>query len=130
MACSICAAFQPRVKEDRLERATKMSCASSVAGTLAAIEDPVLDIPDAQASCSRSTSLQARRVKRSRQARDIMDLKAQMAQVLELLAKQAPAAPATVPAQLQPNCHTPPPPGEMRVDGKRHPSWCKRTRFL
>ncbi|MGH0143409.1 UNVERIFIED_CONTAM: hypothetical protein FKN15_016740 [Acipenser sinensis] len=65
-------------------------------------QDPLLGIPDAQASCSHSPSLQARRVKHSKQARDIMDLKAQMAQVIELLAKQAPATLASVQAPLQP----------------------------
>ncbi|MGH0116552.1 UNVERIFIED_CONTAM: hypothetical protein FKN15_014752 [Acipenser sinensis] len=141
VACSICAAFQPRVKEARLERAMKTSSVSSVVGPSAALgapelllhdlsQDPLLDIPEAQASHSRSPSLQARRVKRSRQPMDIMDLKAQMAQVLELLAKQAPAAPAAVPAPLQPKLSYPPPPGENRVDGKRPPYWRKRTRFL
>ncbi|MGH0144924.1 UNVERIFIED_CONTAM: hypothetical protein FKN15_039614 [Acipenser sinensis] len=112
-ACSICVAFQPRVKESRIERATKTSSASLVAGPSAALgapvplfrdlsQDPLLDIPDVQAPLRRTPSTQTRRVKRSRQARDIMDLKAQMAQVLELLAKQAPAAPAAVPAPLQP----------------------------
>ncbi|MGH0118225.1 UNVERIFIED_CONTAM: hypothetical protein FKN15_050820 [Acipenser sinensis] len=52
--------------------------------------DPLLDIPDVQASRSHSPSPQRRRMKRSRQGRDIMDLKAQMAQALELLAKLAP----------------------------------------
>ncbi|MGH0158209.1 UNVERIFIED_CONTAM: hypothetical protein FKN15_062904 [Acipenser sinensis] len=33
-------------------------------------QDPLLDIPDAQTTCNRSPSPQARRVKRSRQARD------------------------------------------------------------
>ncbi|MGH0191172.1 UNVERIFIED_CONTAM: hypothetical protein FKN15_058023 [Acipenser sinensis] len=113
MACSICAAFQPWVKEACLERATRARSTSSMAGmseTLGAPEpllhdlsqDPLLDMPDAQASCSRSPSLQAIRVKRSRQARDIMDLNTQMAQVLELLTKQATAAPTAVPAPLQP----------------------------
>ncbi|MGH0191967.1 UNVERIFIED_CONTAM: hypothetical protein FKN15_077225 [Acipenser sinensis] len=125
MACSIRAAFQPRVKENRLERATKASSASSVAGPSAALgapepllhdlsHDPVLDIPDAQASRSHSPSPQARRVKCSRQARDIMDLKAQMAQVLELLAKQATASQAAVPAPLQPQLpYTPSPRGDQ-----------------
>ncbi|MGH0173357.1 UNVERIFIED_CONTAM: hypothetical protein FKN15_064662 [Acipenser sinensis] len=65
VACSICVAFQPRVKEARLERATKASSASSVAGPSAALgapepflhdrsQDPLLDIPDAQTSRSRS----------------------------------------------------------------------------
>ncbi|MGH0178801.1 UNVERIFIED_CONTAM: hypothetical protein FKN15_077968 [Acipenser sinensis] len=56
VACSICAAFQPRVKENRLERATKASSASSVAGPSTALrakepllhdlsQDPLLDIP-------------------------------------------------------------------------------------
>ncbi|MGH0152804.1 UNVERIFIED_CONTAM: hypothetical protein FKN15_023576 [Acipenser sinensis] len=121
VACSICEAFQPRVKEARLERATKTSSASSIAGSSAALgapepllhdlsQDPLLDIPDAQASCSCSPCPQARRVKRTRQARDIIDLKAQMTQVLELLAKQAPAAPATVQALLQPQFPYPPSP--------------------
>ncbi|MGH0170156.1 UNVERIFIED_CONTAM: hypothetical protein FKN15_058471 [Acipenser sinensis] len=85
VACNICEAFQPQV-----------SSASFMAGPLAALaapepllhdlsQDPLLDISDAQAARSRSTSPQA---KRSKQARDIMDLKAQMVQVLELLAKQ------------------------------------------
>ncbi|MGH0122280.1 UNVERIFIED_CONTAM: hypothetical protein FKN15_066248 [Acipenser sinensis] len=86
----MCAAFQPRVKEATLERATKASSVSSMAVPLTALGapepllhdlslDPQLDIPDAQASRSRSPSPQVRRVKRSRQAMDIMDLKAQMA---------------------------------------------------
>ncbi|MGH0161957.1 UNVERIFIED_CONTAM: hypothetical protein FKN15_076193 [Acipenser sinensis] len=90
VACSICAAFQPRVKENRLERARKASSVSSVAGPSAALgapepllcdlsQDPLLDIPDVQAPQSHSPSPQARRGKRSRQARDIMDHKAQMA---------------------------------------------------
>ncbi|MGH0151504.1 UNVERIFIED_CONTAM: hypothetical protein FKN15_052691 [Acipenser sinensis] len=108
-ACSICTAFQPRVKESMLERATRAISMSSVAEPSAALgapepilhelsQDPLLDI----ASHSRSPSPQARRVKRSKQARDIMDLKAQMAQVLDLLSRQAPAAPATAPAPTLP----------------------------
>ncbi|MGH0135277.1 UNVERIFIED_CONTAM: hypothetical protein FKN15_061392 [Acipenser sinensis] len=100
VACSICAAFQPRVKEARLERAMKASSVSPMAGPSVALgapepllhdlsQEPLLDIIDAQASRSRFPSPQTRRVKRFRLARDIMDLKAQMAQVLELLAKQA-----------------------------------------
>ncbi|MGH0172539.1 UNVERIFIED_CONTAM: hypothetical protein FKN15_063033 [Acipenser sinensis] len=91
VACNICEAFQPRVKEARLERAKRASSTSSMAGPSAALgapepllhdlsQDPLLGILDAQAACSRSPSLRARRVKRSKQARDIMDLKAQMAQ--------------------------------------------------
>ncbi|MGH0140777.1 UNVERIFIED_CONTAM: hypothetical protein FKN15_035279 [Acipenser sinensis] len=106
VACSICEAFQPRVKEARLERATRAS-STSMAGPSAALgapeplhhdmsQDPLLGISDVHASRSRSPSPQTRRVKRSKQVRDIMDLKAQMVQVLELLAKQASAAPASV----------------------------------
>ncbi|MGH0154760.1 UNVERIFIED_CONTAM: hypothetical protein FKN15_033940 [Acipenser sinensis] len=55
-------------------------------------QSPLQGIPCTQAQlpspCSRSPSLQAKRVKRSRKARDTMDLKAQMAQVLELLAEE------------------------------------------
>ncbi|MGH0117271.1 UNVERIFIED_CONTAM: hypothetical protein FKN15_032238 [Acipenser sinensis] len=133
MACSICEAFQPRVKEACLERATRASFTSSMTVSSKVLEDPqphlhdlfqdpLLGIPDAQASHSRSLSPQARRVKRSKQARDIMDLKAQMAQVLELLAKQTPAAPASVQAPLHSQLPSPPHP-----DGKKHPSLRKRT---
>ncbi|MGH0125947.1 UNVERIFIED_CONTAM: hypothetical protein FKN15_025167 [Acipenser sinensis] len=98
LACSICEAFQSRVKEAHLERATRASSASSMAGLSEALGvpepllhdlslDPLLGI--LQAARSRSPSPQARRVKRSKQARDIMDLKAQMAKALELLAKRA-----------------------------------------
>ncbi|MGH0186158.1 UNVERIFIED_CONTAM: hypothetical protein FKN15_020411 [Acipenser sinensis] len=91
VACSICEAFQPRVKEACLGRAMRMSSMSSMAGPSAALgapelllrdlsKDPLLDIPDVQAACSRSPSPRVRRVKRSKQARDIMDFKAQMAQ--------------------------------------------------
>ncbi|MGH0186499.1 UNVERIFIED_CONTAM: hypothetical protein FKN15_021757 [Acipenser sinensis] len=86
-------------------------------------QDPLLGIPNAQATRSHSPSPQARRVKRSKQARDIMDLKAQMAQVLELLAKQV----TTAQAPLQPKMPYPPSPREFRVDGKRRLSWHKRT---
>ncbi|MGH0157717.1 UNVERIFIED_CONTAM: hypothetical protein FKN15_038389 [Acipenser sinensis] len=59
MACSICAAFQPRIRENRLEMATRANSMSSVAGPSAALgspeplhhelsQDPLLDIPDAQ----------------------------------------------------------------------------------
>ncbi|MGH0121906.1 UNVERIFIED_CONTAM: hypothetical protein FKN15_077097 [Acipenser sinensis] len=59
--CSICAAFQPQVKENRLERAMWVSSMSSVAGPSAALgalepllhdlfQDPLLDIPSAQAT--------------------------------------------------------------------------------
>ncbi|MGH0166138.1 UNVERIFIED_CONTAM: hypothetical protein FKN15_001293 [Acipenser sinensis] len=100
VACSICEAFQPRVKEACLERATKASSASSMTGQSVALgapepllhdlsQDPLLGIPDAQAARICSPSPQVRRVKCSKQARDIMDIKAQMDQVLELLAKQA-----------------------------------------
>ncbi|MGH0138979.1 UNVERIFIED_CONTAM: hypothetical protein FKN15_025377 [Acipenser sinensis] len=103
VACSICVAFQPKVKENRLERATKASSASLVAGPPVALgapkpllhdlsQDPLLDIPDGKAPRSHSQSPQSRRVKCSKQLRDIMDLKAQLAQVQELLAKQAPTA--------------------------------------
>ncbi|MGH0170767.1 UNVERIFIED_CONTAM: hypothetical protein FKN15_003977 [Acipenser sinensis] len=120
VANSICTAFQPRVKEARLDRVTKASSASPMARPSASLgapepfhhdlsQDPLLDIPDAQASCSRSPS-PLTRVKHSRLARDIMDLKAQLAQVLELLAKQAPAALAAVPALLQPQLPYPPSP--------------------
>ncbi|MGH0123302.1 UNVERIFIED_CONTAM: hypothetical protein FKN15_056957 [Acipenser sinensis] len=121
VACSICAAFQPWVRENRLERATRASSTSSVASPSAAVsapepllhelsQDPLLDISDAQAHRSRSPSPQARRVKHSKQVRDIMDLKAQMAQILELLSKQAPATPAAVPAPIQPQLPYPPSP--------------------
>ncbi|MGH0181810.1 UNVERIFIED_CONTAM: hypothetical protein FKN15_023448 [Acipenser sinensis] len=105
-----------------MERATRASSVSSMAGSSAALgapepllhdlsQDPLLNIPDAQASSSHSPSLQVRRVKRSKQVKDIMDLKAQMAQVLELLAKQAMAAPASVQAPLQPKLPSPSPRG-------------------
>ncbi|MGH0143904.1 UNVERIFIED_CONTAM: hypothetical protein FKN15_050247 [Acipenser sinensis] len=111
VACSICEAFQPRVKEACLERATRVSSASSMARPSVALgapepllhdlsQDPLLGMPDAQAARSHSPSPQARRVKRSKQARDIMDLKDQMAQALELLAKQAPVAQAPLQPQL------------------------------
>ncbi|XP_058885870.1 uncharacterized protein LOC131737915 [Acipenser ruthenus] len=103
VACSICVAFQPRVKENRLEWATRVSSASSVAGPLVALgapepllhelsQDPLLDIPGAQASHSHSPSPQTRRVKRSKQARDIMDLKAVKAPPVGGLARD-PACP-------------------------------------
>ncbi|MGH0127259.1 UNVERIFIED_CONTAM: hypothetical protein FKN15_077008 [Acipenser sinensis] len=119
VACSVCKAFQPRVKEARLERARKESSASYAAGSSAAFGshddvplDSLPDIPSAQ--CNRSLSPAAKRVKRSKQARDIMDLKAQMAQVLELLSKQATAsAPAQTPLQPQ----TPYPPSPQGVQG-------------
>ncbi|MGH0157316.1 UNVERIFIED_CONTAM: hypothetical protein FKN15_033108 [Acipenser sinensis] len=136
VAFNICEAFQPWVKEARLGRATRASFASSMAGPSAALgapeplphdmsQDPMLDIPNAQATRSHSPSPRARRVKRSKQARDIMDFNAQMAQVLELLAKQAPAAQAQAPVQPQ---SYPLPRGEFRGDGKRHFSRRKRTR--
>ncbi|XP_058865945.1 uncharacterized protein LOC131708048 [Acipenser ruthenus] len=79
VACNVCEAFQPKVKEAHLERARKESSASYAARFIS-----------------------AKRVKRSRQARDIMDLKAQMAQLLELLSKQTTAsAPAQAPLQPQ-----------------------------
>ncbi|MGH0139494.1 UNVERIFIED_CONTAM: hypothetical protein FKN15_071848 [Acipenser sinensis] len=129
VACSICEAFQPRVKEARLERATRSSSASSMAGLSAALgapepllhdlsQDPLLGFSDVQAARSLSSSLQARRVKRSKQARDIMDLKAQMAQVLELLAKQAPAAQAPIQALLQPQLPYPLPQGSTGWMGR------------
>ncbi|MGH0116145.1 UNVERIFIED_CONTAM: hypothetical protein FKN15_074786 [Acipenser sinensis] len=101
LACSICKAFQRRVKEARLERATRASSASSMAGLSAALgapelllhdlsQDPLLGIHNAQASHSRSPSLQTRRVQHSKQLRDIMDLKAQMAQVGEPPAEDEP----------------------------------------
>ncbi|MGH0168983.1 UNVERIFIED_CONTAM: hypothetical protein FKN15_055776 [Acipenser sinensis] len=113
VACSICAAFQPQVRENRLERATRASSASSVAGPSAALgapepllhelsQDPQLDIQTPRPPRSCSPSPQERRVKNLKQARDIMDLKAQSAQVLELLLKQAHAAPAAVPAPILP----------------------------
>ncbi|MGH0120404.1 UNVERIFIED_CONTAM: hypothetical protein FKN15_039207 [Acipenser sinensis] len=40
VACSICMAFQPQVKENRLERATRASSASSVTGPSAALGAP------------------------------------------------------------------------------------------
>ncbi|MGH0127688.1 UNVERIFIED_CONTAM: hypothetical protein FKN15_021518 [Acipenser sinensis] len=69
MACSICEAFQPRVKETRLGRATRASSASSMAGLSTALgapepllhdlsQDPLRDIPDVQAPRSHSPSLQ------------------------------------------------------------------------
>ncbi|MGH0132977.1 UNVERIFIED_CONTAM: hypothetical protein FKN15_020895 [Acipenser sinensis] len=108
VTCIICAAFQPRVRENRLEKATRMSSASSVAGQSAALgapepllhdlsQDTLLDIPDTQAPSCCPPSPQARRVKLSKLGKDVMDLKAQMAQVLELLAKQTPTAPTTIP---------------------------------
>ncbi|MGH0192416.1 UNVERIFIED_CONTAM: hypothetical protein FKN15_012333 [Acipenser sinensis] len=135
VACSICEAFQPRVKEARLERAMRASSTSSMAGPSAALgapelllhdlsQDPLLDIPDVQAACSHSPSPRARRVKRSKQARDIMDLMAQMAQVLQLLAKQTPVAQAQAP--LHPQLPYPPPLVEFRGDGKRCLNLCKR----
>ncbi|MGH0117848.1 UNVERIFIED_CONTAM: hypothetical protein FKN15_003879 [Acipenser sinensis] len=119
VAYSIFEAFQPRVKEAHLGRATRASSASSMAGPSAALgapepllhdlsQDPLLGIPDAQAIRSRSPSPQARRVNRSKHARGIMALKAQMAQVLELLAKQEPAAQASVQGLLQPQLLFPP----------------------
>ncbi|MGH0147579.1 UNVERIFIED_CONTAM: hypothetical protein FKN15_010872 [Acipenser sinensis] len=106
VACIICKAFQPRMKEVRLERARKESSASYAAGSSAALGSPdavpldsPLSKPNAQRNCSQSPA--AKRVKRSKQARGIMDLKAQMAQVLELLSKQATAA-APVQTPLQP----------------------------
>ncbi|MGH0162223.1 UNVERIFIED_CONTAM: hypothetical protein FKN15_070887 [Acipenser sinensis] len=112
VACSVCEAFQPRVKEARLERARKESSVSYVVGSSAAFGSPddapldsLPDIPSAQRN--RSPSPAAKQVKHSRQARDIMDLKAQMAQVLELLSKQTTAsAPAQAP--LQPQAPYPP----------------------
>ncbi|MGH0126193.1 UNVERIFIED_CONTAM: hypothetical protein FKN15_026667 [Acipenser sinensis] len=73
-------------------------------------QDPRLDNPDAQASCSLACGDGERRVTCSKQTRDIMDLKAQKTQVLELLAKQAPAAPAAVSTLLQPQLPYPPSP--------------------
>ncbi|MGH0121767.1 UNVERIFIED_CONTAM: hypothetical protein FKN15_075515 [Acipenser sinensis] len=107
-ACTFGRITQLRAKEACLERATRASSTSSMAGLLAALgasepllhdlsQDPLLGIPDVQATHSRSPSPQVRTVKRSKQARDIMDLKAQVAQVLKLLAKQTP-----VQAPLQP----------------------------
>ncbi|MGH0148035.1 UNVERIFIED_CONTAM: hypothetical protein FKN15_011787 [Acipenser sinensis] len=86
VACSICEAFQPRVKEAHLERARKESSASYAAGSPLGSADDVLldstpDIPNAQRN--RSPSPAAKRVKRLKQAWDIMDLKAQMAQGTE-----------------------------------------------
>ncbi|MGH0174423.1 UNVERIFIED_CONTAM: hypothetical protein FKN15_068329 [Acipenser sinensis] len=139
VACSICAAFQPRVKENRLERATRASSALTVhsARGLTHTVHPVqavfgahcvprlyvlqgqdpsgglaypLCVVLAKAPRSHSTSPQARREKRSKQARDIMDLKAQMAQVLELLSRQAPATPDAVPGPILPQLPYPPSP--------------------
>ncbi|MBN3274129.1 ATP5H synthase, partial [Polyodon spathula] len=131
VACSICGAFHPQVKEAWLDRATRASSASSMAGSSVALgapesllrdlsQDPLLGNPDTQVSRSHSPSPQARRVKRSRQSTDIMDLKAQMAQVVEFLGKQAPAAMASEASApscvarvrrlwhaLQPSCRTP-----------------------
>ncbi|MGH0120527.1 UNVERIFIED_CONTAM: hypothetical protein FKN15_016373 [Acipenser sinensis] len=132
VACNTCEAFQPRVKEARLGRATRVSSTSSMIGPSAALgtpepllpdlsQDPLLDIPNAQAACSRSPSPQARRVKRSKQARDIMYLKAQMA--LELLVKQVPAAQAQAQALLQPQLPYPHSP-KFRGDGERRLSRC------
>ncbi|MGH0176359.1 UNVERIFIED_CONTAM: hypothetical protein FKN15_072637 [Acipenser sinensis] len=119
VACSICEAFQPRMKEDRLERARKESSATYAAGSSAALGsseavplDSPLSIPNAQHIRSPSPS--------AKQARDIMDLKAQMAQVLELLSKQATAA-ASVQAPLQPQESYPPSPQSARGMG-RHAS--------
>ncbi|MGH0134815.1 UNVERIFIED_CONTAM: hypothetical protein FKN15_021812 [Acipenser sinensis] len=117
-----------------MERATRASSVSSMAGSSAALgapepllhdlsQDPLLNIPDAQASSSHSPSLQVRRVKRSKQVKDIMDLKAQMAQVLELLAKQAMAAPASVQAPLQPKLPSPSPRGV-------HGGWEKASQLV
>ncbi|MGH0142140.1 UNVERIFIED_CONTAM: hypothetical protein FKN15_001396 [Acipenser sinensis] len=94
---------KPRVKDNRLERATRVSSAPSVAGPSVALgapepllhelsQDPLLDIPGAQASRSHSPSPQVRRVKRSKQARDIMDLKAVKASLVGGLARD-PACP-------------------------------------
>ncbi|MGH0118750.1 UNVERIFIED_CONTAM: hypothetical protein FKN15_005736 [Acipenser sinensis] len=116
-----------------MERATRASSASSMAGSSAALgaskpllhdlsQDPLLNIPDAQASRSHSPSLQVRRVKRSKQVTDNMDLKAQMAQVLELLAKQAMAAQASVQAPLQPKLPSPLPQGSSGWMGKGIPA--------
>ncbi|MGH0184333.1 UNVERIFIED_CONTAM: hypothetical protein FKN15_014596 [Acipenser sinensis] len=99
VACSICEAFQPRVKEARLERATRASSVSSMAR-------PVPGPPARHPRCTgRPQSLII-----SKQTRDIMDLKAQMAQVLELLTKQAPAAQAPVQGLLRPQLPYPPSP--------------------
>ncbi|MGH0120122.1 UNVERIFIED_CONTAM: hypothetical protein FKN15_063343 [Acipenser sinensis] len=93
VACSICKALQPRMKEARLERARKESSASYAAGSSAALGSPdtvpldsPLSLPNVQRN--RSPSPAVKQVKRSKQARDIMDLKAQMAQVLELLSNR------------------------------------------
>ncbi|MGH0157977.1 UNVERIFIED_CONTAM: hypothetical protein FKN15_045842 [Acipenser sinensis] len=114
VACSICEAFQPKVKEACLERARKENSASYAARSSVAFGslddaplDSLPDIPSAQRN--RSPSPAAKRVKRSRQARDIMDLKAQMAQVLELLSKQTTAS-APAQALLQPQAPYPPSP--------------------
>ncbi|MGH0152210.1 UNVERIFIED_CONTAM: hypothetical protein FKN15_035801 [Acipenser sinensis] len=68
VACSICAAFQPRVKENRLERVTKASSVSSVAGLSAALgaPEPLLhDLSQYQSSRSHFPSLQVRTVKQA-----------------------------------------------------------------
>ncbi|RXM99183.1 hypothetical protein EOD39_11973 [Acipenser ruthenus] len=89
------------------------------------VQRPSQEIPCAQAPrpkprC-RSSSPQARRVKRSRQARDIMDLKAQMTQVLELLSRQqAPVALVEVPA-LIPLAHAPVPGSPMEAQAELKP---------
>ncbi|MGH0145359.1 UNVERIFIED_CONTAM: hypothetical protein FKN15_021116 [Acipenser sinensis] len=66
VACSICEAFQPRLKEARLERARRESSASSVAGPSAALgaldalsQGSLPSISNAQ--CSRSPSPVAKR---------------------------------------------------------------------
>ncbi|MGH0153394.1 UNVERIFIED_CONTAM: hypothetical protein FKN15_032005 [Acipenser sinensis] len=112
VTCSVCEAYQPRVKEACLERARKESSASYGAGSSAAFGSPddasldsLPDIPSVQRN--RSPSPATKWVKRSKQARDIMDLKAQMAQVLELLSKQATAS-APAQALLQPQAPYPP----------------------
>ncbi|MGH0140990.1 UNVERIFIED_CONTAM: hypothetical protein FKN15_018825 [Acipenser sinensis] len=123
VACSICEALQPRMKEAHLERTRKES--SGAAGLSAALgspeavpQDSPLSIPNAQ--CNRSPSPAAKQVKHSKQAMDIMDLKAQMAQVLELLSKQATAA-APVQAPLQPQAPYPPSPQRVQREWEGSP---------
>ncbi|MGH0138706.1 UNVERIFIED_CONTAM: hypothetical protein FKN15_067067 [Acipenser sinensis] len=115
--CDLCAAFQPRVHRNRLNRAMGIDAQFPTVEPSAALRAPppllqILqstsqEIPCAQApvptprSCSPSP--QMRRVKHSRQTRDIIYLKEQMAQVLDLLSRQqAHTAPVEVPARLPP----------------------------
>ncbi|MGH0162913.1 UNVERIFIED_CONTAM: hypothetical protein FKN15_043838 [Acipenser sinensis] len=109
VACSGCEAFQPMVKEARLQRAREESTAPYAAGPSAAFGSPdnaFLDSMSEIPSAQRNRSPAPKRVKRSKQARDIINLKAQMAQVLDLLSKQA-AASAPVQPPLQPQASSP-----------------------